>query len=127
MRKMVKILALVLVLTLAVGTFAACSLKTQKKQLVGIWVMPNSTLGYEFRDDGTVKFTLVGTGITIGDSELGTVEGKYFTEKEDGKNIVRVTYKVIANIEKVFEYKVEGDKLTMTDIDSGNVYEYSRG
>lgn len=126
MKKIFKVSAVILVLAVLVSAFAGCALMPQKKQLIGTWVVPNSTLSFDFKDDGTVKFTLISTGINLGNTELGTIDGTYTTSKQDGKNIITISYKVVVNLTLVYQYEVNGNTLTITDIESGKATQYTR-
>lgn len=127
MKKIFKASAIVLVLAVLVSTFAGCgALMPQNKQLIGTWVVPNSTLSFDFKDDGTVKFTLISTGINLGNTEIGTIDGTYTTSKQDGKNIITISYKVVVNLTLVYQYEVNGNTLTITDIESGKATQYTR-
>ena len=123
---MKKIVALMLVAVLCLGVFSACSLlaKPQSELLVASWTDSNALSGYEFRGDGTVKITYANFTVPILNTNFnGTVEGAYTTsESEDGeKNYVTVTYTIFnKSIETKYEYFVEENVLTLTDLDDGD-------
>lgn len=123
---MKKIIALMLVAVLCLGVFSACSLsgKSQSELLVATWTDSGKLSGYEFHDDGTVKITYANFTVPVLNTNLnGTVEGAYITsESEDGeKNYVTITYTIFnKSIETKYEYFVEENVLTLTDIDDGD-------
>lgn len=129
---MKKIVALVLVAILCLGTFAACSVSDitklfetpQSEQLIAAWTDSNALSGYEFHEDGTVKITYANFTVPIINTNFnGTVDGAYVTsESEDGeKNYVTITYTIFSSsIETKYEYVVEDNVLTLIDVDDGD-------
>lgn len=124
---MKKIIALILVAILCLGTFAACSgllEKPQSEQLIASWTDSNALSGYEFHEDGTVKITYANFTLPILNTNFnGTVDGAYVTSKsEDGeKNYVTITYTIFStSIESKYEYLVEDNVLTFIDVDDGD-------
>lgn len=129
---MKKVLALVLVAILCLGTLTACSVSDIKKMfetpqselLVASWTDSNALSGYEFHDDGTVKITYANFTVPFINTNFnGTVDGAYTTsESEDGeKNYVTLTYTIFSkSIEVKYEYFVEDNVLTLIDIDDGD-------
>lgn len=123
---MKKIVALILVAVLCLGVFSACSLlaKPQSELLIATWTDSNALSGYEFHDDGTVKITYANFTLPILNTNFnGTVDGAYTTsQSEDGeKNYVTITYTIFSkSIESKYEYFVEDNVLTLTDIDDGD-------
>lgn len=131
MRKLVRISAILLVLVLALGTFAACNILPQSKQLVGKWVDTSKLeSGYEFTKDNKLTITYLESGVNIpivGEIVDGKIEGIYTTEKADGVNIVTLSYTVLnQSFSKKYEYSVNGNILTMTEIESGKQTLYQR-
>ena len=124
MKKLVRVSAILLVLSLVVCTFAACSLKPMSKQLIGKWESNGDIKGgFEFREDNTVEITVADFGISInlfGTSIDGKVDGIYTTEKVEGKNIVTISYKIaLADQSMKYEYSIKDNVLTLTDPESG--------
>lgn len=124
---MKKIIALILVAVVCLGALAACSgllEKPQSEQLIASWTDSNALSGYEFHDDGTVKITYANFTVPIINTNFnGTVDGAYATsESEDGeKNYVTITYTIFSSsIEAKYEYVVEDNVLTLTDVDDGD-------
>lgn len=125
MKKIISVIAILLVLILTVGSLAACSsLMPQSKQLVGKWESNGDIKGgFEFREDNTVEITVADLGISLnlfGTSLDGKVDGIYTTEKLDGKNIVTISYKLALSDQTLkYEYSVKDNVLTLTDPESG--------
>lgn len=123
---MKKIISLLLVAVLCLGTFAACALleAPQSEQLIAAWSDSNNLSGYEFHEDGTVKITYANFTVPIINTKFnGTVDGAYETsESEDGeKNYVTITYTILnRSLESKYEYVVEENVLTLIDADNGN-------
>lgn len=126
MKKIAKIMALVLVALLAIGTLAACNLQSQSKQLVAKWTDSNNLSGYSFHDDGTVDITYMNFTVPIVNLPFnGTVNGSYTTEKVDDVNYVTLNYTIFSKtIQKKYQYKVEDSVLTLTDPDDGSSTTY---
>lgn len=130
MKKIVKISAILLVLTLAVGMLSACSLVPQSKQLLGKWVDSSQlNSGYEFLEGGKAKITFADVNIPILNQKFnGTIDGIYTTAKEDDKNILTLTYTVLLqSIERTYEYSVKDDVLTLIDTENSNKVLFTRG
>lgn len=115
-----------LVLLLAAGTLAACSLQPQSKQLVAKWTDSNNLSGYNFHDDGTVNITYINFTVPIVNMPFnGTIDGSYTTEKVDGVNYLTLNYTLWSKtIQKKYQYKVEDSVLTLTDPDNGSATVY---
>lgn len=125
MKRTIRFTAIIMVLVLALGTFAACSsLKPLSKQIVGKWVDTSAlNSGYEFMEDGTCKVTFAKFTIPIINQEFnGTVDGLYSTSKsEDGKELITISYTVLLqSIQKTYEYGISDGILTLTDTENGN-------
>lgn len=121
---MKKIVSLILVAVLCLGVLSACSLfeKPQSELLVATWTDSNSFSGYTFRGDGTVEVKLVNFKLPILGTVNQTLEGAYTTsQSEDGeKNYVTITYNLFKQtFENKYEFFVEDNVLTLTDIDDG--------
>lgn len=126
MKKIIRATAVLLVLLLAAGTLAACSLQPQSKQLVAKWTDSNNLSGYNFHDDGTVNITYINFTVPIVNMPFnGTIDGSYTTEKVDGVNYLTLNYTLWSKtIQKKYQYKVEDSVLTLTDPDNGSATVY---
>lgn len=126
MKKIIRATAVLLVVLLAAGTLAACSLQPQSKQLVAKWTDSNNLSGYNFHDDGTVNITYINFTVPIINMPFnGTVDGSYTTEKVDGVNYVTLNYTVWSKtIQKKYQYEVKDSVLTLTDPDNGSATVY---
>lgn len=126
MKKIIRATAVLLVVLLAAGTLAACSLQPQSKQLVAKWTDSNNLSGYNFHDDGTVNITYINFTVPIVNMPFnGTVDGSYTTEKVDGVNYVTLNYTVWSKtIQKKYQYEVKDSVLTLTDPDNGSATVY---
>lgn len=122
MKKIVRITAVLMVLILAVGTFAACSLVSPEKKLEGKWVDTSGlNSGYEFLEDGKLKITYINFNIPIINQTFdGTVDGIYVVSKQDKKDIVTMTYTVLLrSVQETYEFSVDNGILTLTNIENG--------
>lgn len=126
MKKIIRATAVLLVVLLAAGTLAACSLQPQSKQLVAKWTDSNNLSGYNFHDDGTVNITYINFTVPIVNMPFnGTIDGSYTTEKVDGVNYVTLNYTVWSKtIQKKYQYEVKDSVLTLTDPDNGSATVY---
>ena len=95
MKTTTKLLAVLLVLTMACGLLASCG----GKSIVGKWEA--GTMTYEFKGDGTYTLTVAGQ----------TTEGKY--EIKDGK----LSFDGLGGL----AYSVSGDKLTINLMGMGEM------
>ncbi len=123
MSKVKKLTAVALVLVMVCGLFAACSASPQKK-LIGAWRDSTGNFGYEFRDNNTCKVTFVDTTIPFIQIPIkGDFEGSYSVSKGEDKNdYITVTYSIYAKtINQTFMFKVEGETLTLTNKDDGQI------
>lgn len=126
MKKIIRATAVLLVVLLAAGTLAACSLQPQSKQLVAKWTDSNNLSGYNFHDDGTVNITYINFTVPIVNMPFnGTIDGSYTTEKVDGVNYVTLNYTVWSKtVQKKYQYEVKDSVLTLTDPDNGSATVY---
>lgn len=126
MKKIIRATAVLLVVLLAVGTLAACSLQPQSKQLVAKWTDSNNLSGYNFHDDGTVNITYINFTVPIVNMPFnGTIDGSYTTEKVDGVNYVTLNYTIWSKtVQKKYQYEVKDSVLTLTDPDNGSATVY---
>ncbi|MDD6022161.1 MAG: hypothetical protein ACI4GA_01800 [Acutalibacteraceae bacterium] len=129
MKKIIRATAVLLVILLTAGTFAACSLQPQSKQLVAKWTDSNNLSGYTFHEDGTVNITYINFTVPIVNMPFnGTVDGSYTTEKVDGVNYVTLNYTIWSKtIQKKYQYCIENSVLTLTDPDNGSQTVYIKG
>lgn len=131
MKKTVKISAILLAVVLAVGMLSACSLVPQSKQLIGKWVDTSKLEGgYEFAEDNKLIITYSDTGLNlpiIGQIVDGKIDGIYTTEKSGDANIVTLSYTMLnQSFSKKYEYSINGNILTLTDLESGKQTFYQR-
>lgn len=132
MKKAVRISAILLVLALALGMLAACTLpKSQEKQLIGKWVDTSKLEGgYEFTEDNKLVITYSESALNIpiiGQLIDGKIEGIYTTEKSDDTNIVTLSYTVVnQSFSKRYEYSVKDNILTLTELENGKQTLYQR-
>ncbi len=126
MKKIIRATAVLLVVLLAAGTLAACSLQPQSKQLVAKWTDSNNLSGYNFHDDGTVNITYINFTVPIVNMPFnGTIDGSYTTEKVDGVNYVTLNYTIWSKtVQKKYQYEVKDSVLTLTDPDNGSATVY---
>lgn len=121
MSKIKKLSAIVLVLVVIAGVFAACSFSPEAK-LKGAWRDSTGTVGYEFKDNNICSITYADVTIPVFNLRYnGTVDGAYTTEKkDDGTCYVTLTYTIIAkSVTETFIFNVEGDVLTLTSPEDG--------
>lgn len=72
-------------------------------------------VGYEFMEDGTAKFTVLGV----------PVNGTYTMDKKE-ETITMTGTVLIKSISKTYKYQIEESKLTLTDVSSGDAATYVR-
>ena len=126
MKNLKRILAVVLTAILVMSLFTACA-KSPEKAILGSWRDSTQTMGYEFKENNTVTITFLDITVPIVNLPYkGTVEGTYqITEREDGNHYVTITYTVFAaTITKDYMFTVEGNALTLTDVQDGRVTVY---
>lgn len=127
MKNIKKIAALLMVLALVLTAFAACSAKTDKL-LIGSWRDTTGTLGYDFYEDGRVVLNYANFTIPIVNFTYdGDVNGTYTVEKaDDGEYHLKLSYKIIADINEEFKIKIDNDILTLTNVKTNNTYTLTR-
>lgn len=121
MKHLKRLTAIVCVLCLVVTMFAACSASPQKK-IIGAWRDSTGTVGYEFKEDNVCSITYADFTIPIVNIRYdGTVPGTYtITKRDDGNYYVQIKYTVISSqIVEDYMFSVEGDALTLTEVESG--------
>lgn len=117
MKNVKRIAAVLLAALLILTTFAACS--SPEKDIIGVWKDSTGMTGYEFRDGGTCKVTLLDVAIID-----GSVEGTYtITEKDDGNHYVTVSYTLLyASVTDEFKFTVEENILTLTRVNDDGTF-----
>lgn len=121
MKNMKRFAAIAVVLCLVVSMFAACSASPQKK-ILGSWRDSTGTVGYEFKEDNVCSITYADFTIPIVNIRYdGTVPGTYtISKRDDGNYYVQIKYTVISSqIVEDYMFSVEGDALTLTNVESG--------
>lgn len=114
MKIFAKALTLILVCAVFVTAFAGC-MASPEKQIIGKWKDSTGMVGYEFMEDGTAKFTVLGV----------PVNGTYTMDKKE-ETITMTGTVLIKSISKTYKYQIEESKLTLTDVSSGDAATYVR-
>lgn len=114
MKKLTGALAVFMVCVVFVTSFAGC-MANPEKQIVGKWKDSTGIVGYEFFENGTVEFSVLGI----------PVSGSYTMDKKE-ENITLTGTVLVKSITQTYKYQIEESKLTLTDISSGNVATYTR-
>ncbi len=126
MKNLKRILAVVLTAILVMSLFTACA-KSPEKAILGSWRDSTQTMGYEFKENNAVTVTFLDITVPIVNLPYkGTVEGTYqITKRDDGNYYVTITYTVFAtSVTKDYMFTVEGNALTLTDVQDGKVVVY---
>ena len=118
-RKLISTLALTLCVLMTVFCFAACgnsgnsdTSDSGKSTLVGTWESVEAPgTAYIFNDDGTGALDASGTKLN-------------FTYEDKGAS-VEIAYEGTSSAD-VYEYTIEGSKLSMTDTGTSTVYTYTK-
>lgn len=114
MKKMKSYAALLLACLLFAAALAGCAPKPEKL-IIGKWTDSTDLTAYEFMEDGTVRFSLLGAD----------VKGRYTIDKEAGT--VTLTGTVLTkSFSKTYRFVVTDSTLTLTGVDSGNSAVYIR-
>ncbi|NLP48350.1 MAG: DUF4923 family protein [Clostridiales bacterium] len=107
-------LSLILVLAFVMVGFTACNLTPQSK-IVGKWKDSTGLVGYEFKDDNTVKFSVLGVPVK-GTYEMNVID----------KTVTLTGTVLVKSISQTYEYEIKGSQLTLTDVSSGESTVYIR-
>lgn len=115
-RKWISTLALTLCVLMTVLCFAACgssdSSESGSTALVGTWESVEAPgNAYIFYEDGTGAWDMSGTKMN-------------FTYEDKGTTI-EITYEGVSSA-LVYDYTIEGSKLTTTDHDTGTILTYAK-
>lgn len=113
MKKLTGVLAVILICAVFITAFAGC-LASPEKQIIGKWKDSAGIIGYEFLDDGTVKFSVLNV----------PVSGTYTLDKK--AETVTITGTVLVSITKTYKYVIEESSLVLTDVSSGKAATYIR-
>lgn len=114
MKKLTGVLAIILACAVFVTAFAGC-LASPQKQIIGKWKDSTGIVGYEFKEDGTAEFSVLGV----------PVKGTY-TMDTKAKTITLTGTVLIKSISQTYKYEIEESKLVLTDVSSGNAATYMR-
>lgn len=126
MKNLKRILAVVLTAILVMSLFTACA-QSPEKAILGSWRDSTQTMGYEFKENNAVTVTFLDITVPIVNLPYkGTVEGTYqITKRDDGNHYVTITYTVFAtSVTKDYMFKIDGNALTLTDVQDGKVVVY---
>ncbi|NLX93660.1 MAG: hypothetical protein GXZ02_07325 [Clostridiales bacterium] len=116
MKKLISVLAVLLVCAVFITAFTGC-MANPEKQIIGKWKDSAGIIGYEFFEDGTVKFSVL----------IGNVNGTYTMDKKEETVTLTGTIPVInKSISETYKYLIEENKLTLTDLSTGNAATYIR-
>lgn len=114
MKIFAKALTLILVCAVFVTAFAGC-MASPEKQIIGKWKDSTGIVGYEFFEDGTAEFSVLGV----------PVKGTYTLDTK--AETVTITGTVlVSSITKTYTYVLEESSLVLTDTSSGNAATYIR-
>ena len=117
--------AIILALVLIASVFTACSLPfgSPEKKLLGAWSDSAGVIGFEFKEGNIVS---VGANIIPGIS-TPTLDATYTVSKNENKqNIVTISYTLIVTMSLSYVFEVNGDTLTLTNVDGGSPTIYTR-
>ncbi len=114
MKKLTGALAVFLVCAVFITAFTGC-MANPEKQIIGEWKDSAGIVGYEFFEDGTVEFSVLGV----------PVSGSYTMDKKE-ETITLTGTVIVKSITQTYKYQVEESKLTLTDVSSGNAATYTR-
>ena len=126
MKLMKSALAIGLILVLALTLFSGCA--NVEKDIVGSWRESTGKLGYDFKEDGTLKIHYLDFTIPLIGTKLSSdIDGTYTISKDDsGTYHLNMTYTLLASISEEFTVSVDHDILTMTNVKTGNTYTLTR-
>ena len=127
--KHIKSIAAIMAITLVLLSLAACGLsKPQSEQLIASWRDSKGLSGYEFHEGGTVTITYVDVVIPVLNIPFnGTITGAYETSETEDTNFVTVKYSIFSKtVEKMYEYHVDKDVLTIIDPETHEESVYMR-
>lgn len=114
MKKLSSVLAVILVCAVFVTAFAGCAVMPEK-QIIGKWKDSTGIVGYEFLEDGTVKFSVLGV----------PVSGTYTMDKK-AETVTLTGTIFVKSISETYKYQIEESKLTLTNVSSGDAATYIR-
>jgi hypothetical protein len=114
MKKIRGVLAIFLVCAVFVTAFAGC-MASPEKQIIGKWKDSTGIVGYEFFEDGTAEFSVLGV----------PVKGTY-TMDTKAETVTITGTVLVTSITKTYTYALEESSLVLTDTSSGNAATYMR-
>ncbi|HZK39735.1 MAG TPA: DUF5640 domain-containing protein [Clostridia bacterium] len=114
MKKLTGALTVFLACVVFVTAFAGC-MANPEKQIIGKWKDSTGIVGYEFFEGGTVKFSVMGV----------PVDGSYSMDKKE-ETITLTGTVLVKSVTQTYKYAIEENKLTLTDLSSGNAATYMR-
>jgi hypothetical protein len=114
MKKFTGVLAIILVCAVFVTAFAGCT-ASPEKQILGKWKDSTGIVGYEFMEDGTVKFSVLGIPIT----------GTYTLDKK-AETVTLTGTVLVKSITKIYKYQIEESTLILTDTSTNDAATYMR-
>jgi len=112
MKKLTGITAIVIACVIFLTAFSGCMASPQK-QILGTWKDSTGAVGYEFLDNGTVKFTLLTLPVT----------GTYTMDTKAGTITMTGTI-LVKSVSKTYKYLIKDSSLTLTDVSSGDAATY---
>ncbi|MEI6580306.1 MAG: DUF5640 domain-containing protein [Eubacteriales bacterium] len=112
MKKIIGFAAIVMALAVLMTSFAGCML-LPKQQILGKWKDSTGIIGYEFFDDGTSEFSVMGV----------PVKGTY-TMDTKAETITMTGTVLIKTISLTYKYQFKESSLILTDEKTGNSVTY---
>lgn len=123
MKTIKKASAIILALVLVLCTFAACSLFSPEKKLLGAWSDNAGVVGFEFKENNVVT---VGANIIPGISGP-TIDATYTVSKNENKqNVVTISYTLIVSVSTSYIFEVKDNVLTLTNVETGSQSVYTK-
>jgi Family of unknown function (DUF5640) len=114
LKRFTQVLAIILVCAVFVTAFAGC-LASPQKQIIGKWKDSTGIVGYEFMEDGTAEFSVLGV----------PVKGTYTMDTKEQTVTLTGTI-LVKSVTKTYKYQIEESSLILTDVSSGNAATYVR-
>ena len=115
MKKLTRALSVILICAVLVTAFTGC-MANPEKQILGKWKDSVGIVGYEFLEDGTVKFTVMGIPVT----------GTYTMDKKEETVTLTGSAPLVGDISHTYKFVIEESKLTLTDAGSNTTTTYTR-
>lgn len=117
MKQTKRFLALFCLIAVLAVSFSACAglPKSPQKLILGKWKDSTGLVGYEFMEDGTVKFSVLGVPVT----------GTYVMDTKE-QTVTLTGTVLVKSYSQTYKFELEESKLTLTDQSSNNVATYMR-